>query len=67
MFLYTVQICSNKMKLMDRPDVQLNNIISRTCTTQKNSFIQISCMCGTYNAIADLENVSPHPLDPCMQ
>lgn len=47
------------MKLMNRPDVQLNNIISRTCTTQKNSFIQIhvSCMCGTYNAIADLENV----------
>lgn len=59
MFIYTVQICSNKMKFMNRPDVQLNNIISRTCTTQKNSFIQIhvSCMCGTYNAIADLENV----------
>lgn len=57
MFIYTVQMCSNKMKLMNRPDVQLNNIISRTCTTQKNSFIQISCMCGTYNAIVDLENV----------
>lgn len=40
------------MKLMNRPDVQLNNIISRN--TQKNSFIQ--CMCGTYNACADPEN-----------
>lgn len=52
------------MKLMNRPDVQLNNIILRN--TQKNSFIQYN-VCVAHTMHARIQKIPPSPLDPHMQ